>query len=124
MQGRRLCEKSVQEHVNTIWAIAASRWCKGFLVGYTCMSRRERFASYKSYDWHHMVILENGLTQYQALELERALQDTCKKGAPCGPPHRRKYSPYHRGISYRASSGQGSRDPSAPIHSVYMVWWE
>jgi hypothetical protein len=124
MANRRVNEALSEEHVNTIWAIAASRWCKGFLIGYTCMARRERFAGYKQNGWDYMIVLENGLTRYQALDLERRLQEACKKGAPSGPPHRRKYSPYHRGLSYRESAGQGSRDPTAPIHSVYMVWWE
>lgn len=123
--GERLVNEGVvSDLTDTIWAIAASRWCKGFLIGYTCMTRRERFRSYKYDDWHHMVVLENGLTQKQALDLERRLQAVCKQGAACGPPYRRKYSEYHRTLSYRQSAGQGSRDAKSPIHSVYMVWWE
>lgn len=124
MIDRRINAASIEGYVNTIWAIAASRWCTGFLIGYTSMERRARFAPYKQNGWHHMVILENGLTCFQALDLEKKLQHACKVGAPSGPPYRRKYAPYHRALSYRASAGQGSRDASAPIHSVYMVWWE
>lgn len=88
------------------------------------MDRRSRFASYKNQQWQHMVILENGLTKLQALDLEERLQGACKEGNPTGPPYRRKYSEWHRTKPYVRSAGQGSYDESDWIHSVYMAWWE
>ena len=115
--------KVLDEHIDTLWTIAASRWIDGFIIGYTCQSRRERFKSYKADGWHGMVVLENGLTRDQALDLERRLQETCKRGLATGEPYRRKYAPYHRELPHYASSGQGSTEPDAPIHSVYIVWY-
>ena len=114
----------VGRYIDTIWSIAASRFCKTFLIGYTAKHRYERFASYRSFGWEHLVALETGLTRDEALELEEILQSRCKEGEPSGPAYRSKYAPSQRKDVYRRSIGRGGTDPTERCHLVYMVWWE
>lgn len=121
---KRLQGRQVDRYLNTVWAISSSRYVKCFVVGYTCMSGKERATQYLQWGYDHLVILADRLTQAQAHDLERRLQEECKRGKACGPPYRRKYDPYHRALPYQASAGQGSPNPKASIHSVYMAWAE
>jgi len=119
---RRMQEKMVTNYFDTVWCIAASRWVKWFVIGYTSKSGKERFSAYKTKGYNNMVVLADRLTQKQALELEEQLQNLCKAGKPGQLVYKRKYHPEHRDLRYSRSSGQGSPDPCAPIHSVYMAW--
>lgn len=114
----------IERYVNTIWAIAASRFCKTFLIGYTAVPRYERHGPYRGLGWQHLVAIETGLTQDEALELEEILQGRCKQGDATGPSFRKKYAPSQRQDVYRRSRGNSKVDPESREHSVYMVWWE
>lgn len=121
---RRVQERVVERHLNTIWAISSSRYVGQFVVGYTALGGRNRSKAYRQNCYDHLVVLEDRLTKQQALDLEERLQEACKFGKARGEPYRRKYHPYYRALAYCRSAGQGSPDPEAPIHSVYMAWME
>lgn len=121
---RMLQERSVERYLNTIWCIASSRYVKGFVVGYTATPGKVRRGAYGSKGFEHLVILADRLTQAQAHNLEERLQSACKFGRARGEPYRRKYHERFRDLPYYRSAGQGSPDPTAPIHSVYMAWEE
>ncbi len=117
-------ERVVERYINTIWSIASSRYVQHFVIGYTSDSASRRFAQYQKNGYHYIVILEDKLSQRRAHDLEERLQNACKLQAKSGGPHCRKYHPDHRELRYFKSAGQGSPDPCAPIHSVYMAWIE
>lgn len=117
---------TIDRCLNTVWAIASSRYCKGFVIGFTAQSISGRMSgSYYQSSFDHMVILADRLTRADGLALEEALQTACKFGKARGEPYRRKYHPDHRDDVYRRSVGNaGHLDPLAKYHSVYMAWVE
>lgn len=118
-------QNTVERHLNTIWAIASSRYVKWFLVGFTAQSGIERMrGTYYANNFDHLVILADKLTQMNALLLEKNLQDACKEGSARGRPYRRKYHPDHRTDVYRRNIGTPAADPLDRVHSVYMAWIE
>lgn len=117
-------ERVVDRYVNTIWAIASSRYVKHFVIGYTAQSASERFRQYQVRGYQHIVVLADRMTQRTAHDLEERLQNACKLQAKRGGPHCYKYHPHHRELPYYKSAGQGSPDPNARIHSIYMAWIE
>lgn len=119
---RKLQSKMVDWYLDTVWAIASSRYVKWFVIGYTAQSAKSRFYGYQARGFHSVVILADRLTKIQALDLEKQLQSACKKGAARGEPYKRKYHPEFRSLRYFGSAGQGSPEPSALLHSVYMAW--
>lgn len=121
---RSMQERVFQRYLDTIWCIASSRYVRGFVIGYTSMSSRERFVGYQAKKFGYIVVIADHLSLKQALSLEEALQIECKTGAARGAPYKRKYCPNYRDISYRASTGQGSRNATGNDHSVYMAWYE
>lgn len=121
---RTMQTRVFDRYLNTIWAIASSRYVTGFVVGYTCMAAKERFAAYKTNGYDYLVILADRLTLSEALALEQRLQEACKVGKARGAPYKRKYDLLHRALPYYRSVGQGSRDPEGRTHSVYMAWYE
>jgi hypothetical protein len=112
----------VNWYLDTVWAVASSRYVKWFVIGYTAQSAKQRFYGYQARGFDSVVILADRLTKAQALDLEERLQSACKQSAARGGPYKRKYHPEFRSLSYYRSSGQGSTDPFAAIHSVYMAW--
>jgi hypothetical protein len=120
---RVLQERVVDRYLDAIWCIASSRYVKGFVIGYTSMSGKERFQGYAAKEFNHLVIIADRLTRKQALDLELRLQSECKKGAAYGPPYKRKYCPDFRDKRYYPSAGQKTSDPMEKCHSVYMAWY-
>ena len=82
---RKLQERIVRDYVDLIWEIAASRYVKVFVVGYTAAAAKRRRYGYRSNGYNHLIVIADRLTKIQAHDLERRLQDACKAGAPCGP---------------------------------------
>ena len=121
---RLLQGRTVDQYLNTIWCIASSRYVKGFVVGYTATPGKVRRSAYRQNGFEHLVILADRLTQAQAHDLEERLQEQCKFGKARGEPYRYKYHERYRALPYYRSAGQGSPNPMAPIHSVYMAWEE
>ena len=122
MAERRLQERMIDRYLDTVWCIASSRYVQHFVIGYTSQSGKERFNGYLQRGYDNLVVLADRLTKRQALQLEEQLQSACKAGGAYGEPYRRKYHPDHRNLHYIGSAGQGSPDPTAQIHSVYMAW--
>ncbi|MBN9335059.1 hypothetical protein [Devosia sp.] len=118
-----LREATIEHYLNTVWCIAASRYVKEFMIGYTRRPLRQRLAEYgKQHEYQYMVILANGLTLADAHLLEKTLQDAIK--ADKSRMLYRKYSQYHRALPYTKSQGPSSAEPLAPVHTVYMAWWD
>jgi hypothetical protein len=117
MQSRR-----VEAYLDTVWAVAASPYLSGYVIGYTAQQRWARHVSYKTSGWQHMVILEDKLTRADAIWLEGVLQKLIKRDRR--HTNYRKYDPERRDGRHYPSVGQATSDPSAPVHSVYMAWWE
>ena len=119
-------QQLVDRCLDTIWAIASSRYCGQFVVGFTAQSISGRMAGfYYRNNFDHMVVLADRLSRVDCLKLEEALQSECKFGKARGEPYRRKYHTDHRSDRYRPSIGNaGHINPEAKIHSVYMAWIE
>src|SRR5436190_12635832 len=119
-------QSRIDRCLDTIWAIASSRFVKWFVVGYTAQPGAHRLrASYYAANFDHLVILADKPSRTDALQLEERLQYSCKTGAARGDPYRRKYHPDHRSDVYRRSIGKSPRArANAPVHSVYMAWME
>jgi hypothetical protein len=119
-------QQTVDRCLNTVWAIASSRYCEHFLVGFTAQSTSGRMSgTYYRATFEHMVILADRLGRADGLTLEEALQSACKFGKARGEPYRRKYHPDHRSDIYKRSFGNaGLIYPFAKVHSVYMAWSE
>ena len=121
---RNLQNRIIDHYLNTVWCIASSRYVKGFVIGYTAGPGKMRRGAYRAGGLEHLVVLADRLTQAQAHHLEQKLQELCKTGKARGEPYRYKYHQRYRDLPYYKSAGQGSPDPTAPIHSVYMAWEE
>lgn len=119
-------QQTVDRCLNPVWAIASSRYCEHFLIGFTAQSISGRMAgTYYCATFEHMVILTDRLERADGLALEEALQRTCKFGKARDEPRRRKYHPDHRSDIYGRSFGNaGLIEPFAKVHYVYMSWSE
>jgi hypothetical protein len=113
-------QKRLQGYVNTVWAIAASRYVEQFIIGYTYRPSVQRFAEYKVNEYEHIVVLADRLTQEEAKIVERHIQNACKSNKRNASW--KKYHDYYRKLPYYP--GANSPTPNKNIHSVYMVWWE
>lgn len=114
--------RRVDAYLDTVWAVAASPYVAGYVIGYTAQQRWSRHGAYKAAGWRHMVILEDKLTRSDAIWLEGRLQAAIK--ADRRHTNYRKYDPARRDGRHYPSVGRASGDPSALVHSVYMAWWE
>lgn len=119
-------QQQIDRCLDTVWAIASSRYSGHFVIGFTAQSISGRMGgTYYRNSFHHMVVLADRLTRADGLALEEALQIECKRGAARGAPYRRKYHPDHRSDVYRRSVGNaGHLDEFGRFHSVYMAWVE
>ena len=104
----------------TVWAIAASRYCSEYIIGYTHLANRRRKA-YARNGWSYFVILADNLTQSEALRFEKRLQERIKSDLThiCF----KKYNVKRRSLRHYPSSG-GKIDTQGSHHSVYMVFHE
>ena len=111
-----------EAYLNTVWAIAASRYVSQYVIGYTSRSGIARFRQYKVWGYDHLVIIADRLSMKDALDLEHYLQNEAKKNKNTA-----FYQKYHRerrdGPTYRSYGGT-AQAPDDFIHSVYMAWWE
>lgn len=107
-------------YFDTVDAIAASPLVTQFVIGYTSLSRTQRFSGYKTREFEHMVLLADRLSEKDAKELERYLQRKCRVAKRFVTW--RKYHKRFRTLDYRP--GTKSDDPDKKKHSVYMVWWQ
>ena len=111
--------------LNTVWAVASSRYVKWFVIGYTAQPAHNRRRDYGKVGFDHLVILADKLTRSEAHIIEECLQDECKRGLATGEPYRRKYHPIKRLDVYRRSAGSANViPPDERGHSVYMAWVE
>lgn len=119
----RIREQRIQDYINTIWAIAASKYVKHYVIGYTS---REGWTRHKEHrggsGCDHLVILADKLTQSQASHLETELQKRIR--ADRRHTNYRKYDPDRRDGAIYPSVGGVNDKPSNRTHSVYMAWWE
>lgn len=111
-----------ESYLNTVWAIAASKYVEQYVIGFTSRAGISRFNEYKALGYDHLVILCDRLTRKDALDLEHYLQRAIREDRRFA-----SYTKYHLrrrdGPTYR-NYGNTDNDPSALIHSVYMAWWE
>jgi hypothetical protein len=114
--------RRVPRYVDTIWAIAASRWVQQYVVGITCRQAWQRRLEYHAQGYDHLVILADKLTLKEAHWLEERLQAEIRLNRR--HTNYRKYHEDKRMTRYYRSAGSGSPNPNARIHSVYMAWWE
>jgi hypothetical protein len=117
MQTRR-----VDAYLDTVWAIAASKYVGSYVIGFTAQQRWERHSAYKCLEWQHMVILEDKLRRTDALWLEGRLQELIKRDRR--HTNYRKYDPDRRDGRHYPSAGRATANPDDFIHSVYMAWWD
>jgi hypothetical protein len=73
--------------------------------------------------FEHYVVLENNLSQEEAIELEYKIQEHIKTDAPRDSLCWRKYHPDKRDDVARKSAGRADVEEGDRSHSVYMVWW-
>ena len=114
---------TINRYLDTVWAIAASKYCQQFIIGYTARSGRQRLLEYRyNHRYQHLVVLADHLNRKDALALEGMLQNAIKEDKR----HTlyRKYCPDRRDKRHFPSAGQATSDPAEPVHSVYMAWWE
>lgn len=104
---------------STVDAICASPRVTGYLIGYSSKGSK-RFAAYRSHGFHHFVLLADGLSQKDALDLEEHLHMRIE--ADTAAHSYQKYREESRGRHHRSSGGVVSDEGNT--HSVYMAWWE
>ncbi|MDX2385125.1 hypothetical protein GOD60_14130 [Sinorhizobium medicae] len=104
---------------NTVDAICASPRVTGYLIGYSSKGSA-RFTAYRPHGFQHFVILADGLSQKDALDLEEHLHMRIE--ADQAALSYQKYREKSRGRHHRSSGGITSED--GMNHSVYMAWWE
>jgi hypothetical protein len=112
--------KRIEGYLDTVWAIAASKYVEQFLIGYTYRAAIHRFAEYKSQAYDHLVILADRLTESDAKALEKILQSRVRDDKRRA--YFQRYNKRRRGKRYYP--GRKSPKPYKKIHSVYMAWWE
>jgi hypothetical protein len=114
---------TIEQYYNTIWCIAASRYVGEYMIGYTRRPLRNRLSEYsRIHGYQYMVVLSNGMTLAESMQLEQLLQDAVKQDRK----HTlfKKYCSHRREQRYFPSQGPISASPQAPVHSVYMAWWD
>jgi hypothetical protein len=52
-------ERRIDLYLETVWAIASSPACSGYVVGYTAQQLWRRADGYKQLGYQHMAILED-----------------------------------------------------------------
>lgn len=114
------------DYINTIWAIAESRYCSEFVVGLTTQPiRRRQLAYWKAVklQYEHLIAIADKLNAHDAKALERHLQEEIRKRAGTVPALS-KYNPERVKDVYRGSLGGSKLDPLSNSWSVYMAWRE
>lgn len=113
----------VQHYLDTVWCIAESKYVAEYMIGYTSRAGYKRLAEHRrAYGYQYLVVLANGLTQADAVQLEGALQLAIKADRRRGLY--RKYEPHRRDLRHFPSHGPNHSAPDELVHTVYMVWWD
>ena len=114
------------DYINTIWAIAESRYCSEFVVGLTAQPIRRRQLAYWNavkLEYEHLIAIADKLNAHDAKALERHLQEEIRKRVDTVPALT-KYNPERLKDVYRGSLGGSKLDPLTKSWSVYMAWRE
>lgn len=113
-------KKRLKLHLETMRAIAASEFVRGFYIGMTSRDPFRYWAWYRRKKYDHAVILADWLTERDAKFLEKHLQYECYKADKRTPLWRKAHKNHKKG---RYHLGAKSRRPKQKIHSVYVAWW-
>lgn len=116
----------VDDCFDTVIAIAASKYCSEFIIGYTHGPARVRQYQYFNaveLGYQHLVVLCDRLSQADALWIEGRLQSDVKQGNNF-PEESNKYNAKRRLTPHTRSSGGVTLAPDARWCSVYMAWRE
>ena len=86
--------KQVDSYYRTVRTIASSWYVQTFHIGHTYRAGIARFTDYKRFEFDHLVILADKLTQDDARGLEEELQKKCREDKR--EVTWRKYHPHKR----------------------------
>ena len=113
-------KKRLEIHLKTMRAIAASNCVEKFYVGFTSRDPFRYFGWYRRNGYDHVVILADRLTEKEAKDLEKYLQDRCRKADKRTPLWQKAHKNLQKG---QYVLGAKSPTPKRKIHVVYMAWW-
>jgi hypothetical protein len=116
-----LGKREIDYYLETVKLIATSTLVDHYVIGITRRSLCDRLDEYRRKGFHHMVGLEDRLSEALAIDLERSIQV-----AATSDRSSILYKKYHvdkRDKPYRPNVAGSKADRAKATYSAYMAWW-